>query len=156
MLHLKTCSTYIPAEWGHRKSSYGLCLSCRRHSHRAVVLSQAMAWPGWSWRKQETCWVWQCHKGTTHQIDGWNPTHKNADEWGMIAIPTLHLIFWYEAVSFWWKSQHWSANEHKNCRNKTLKQWWHDLDDYKQPPLFAGKSRGFRSRFPLNRSIEMT
>ena len=21
---------------------------------------------------------------TTHQIDGWNPTHKDGDEWGMV------------------------------------------------------------------------
>ena len=28
---------------------------------------------------------------TSHEIDGWNPTHKNGDEWGMvygIAVPT--------------------------------------------------------------------
>ena len=33
--------------------------------------------------KYQLMWVYQCHK-TTHQIDGWNPTHKNGDEWGMV------------------------------------------------------------------------
>ena len=31
---------------------------------------------------------------TTHQIDGWNPTQKNGDEWGMvygIAIPIITM-----------------------------------------------------------------
>ena len=38
--------------------------------------------------------MWVCRNviGTTHQIDGWNSSHKNGDERGMvyeIAIPTL-------------------------------------------------------------------
>ena len=35
-------------------------------------------------------WVQQCHKPPI--FDGWNPTHKNVDKWGMnydIAIPKL-------------------------------------------------------------------
>ena len=30
--------------------------------------------------------MWVCRNVmfTTHEIDGWNPTHKNADEWGMV------------------------------------------------------------------------
>ena len=31
-----------------------------------------------------------------HFFDGWNPTHKNCDEWGMvygIAIPTLYTKY---------------------------------------------------------------
>ena len=28
--------------------------------------------------------------GTSHQIDGWNPTHKNCDEWGMVHMTLRH------------------------------------------------------------------
>ena len=43
-------------------------------------------------------WVQQCHKPSI--FDGWNPTHKNGDELGMvhdIAIPTLY-VWSYEYV----------------------------------------------------------
>ena len=36
-------------------------------------------------------WVQQCQKPPI--FDGWNPTHQNCDEWGMvygIAMPTLY------------------------------------------------------------------
>ena len=29
---------------------------------------------------------------TTHQIDGWNPTHKTGDEWGMVYCYTNIII----------------------------------------------------------------
>ena len=43
--------------------------------------------------------------GTPHQIDGWNPTHKNGDEWGMvydIAIPVNYYRLWRSNVINLW------------------------------------------------------
>ena len=31
--------------------------------------------------------------GTTHQIDGWNATHKNGDEWGWF-MALLYQHYW--------------------------------------------------------------
>ena len=36
-------------------------------------------------------WIYSNVIGTTHEIDGWNPTHKKVMNggWFMIALPTL-------------------------------------------------------------------
>ena len=36
--------------------------------------------------------MWVCRNviGTTHEIDGWNPTHQNGDEGGMVQMALLY------------------------------------------------------------------
>ena len=49
--------------------------------------------------------MWVCRNviGTTHQIDGEHPTHKNGDEWGMVQMALLYQH--YLQVAGWFLGQ---------------------------------------------------